>query len=287
MNFVRGSIAIFKISMYKWLGDIRIVVIFIMTAVYVYYCTGGVLYFSKMIGVKVTQWVFPALFTDYIISMGVSKVIILIGVIFLFCDAPFVDELYPSVVLRSGYKAWCMGQILYISVASFIYALFILLLTVIRFIPYIQFSNEWGKVISTLAFTDAKDSYALEILFSNEVIKGYTPIKAELLTFILFWIVSVMIGLILFVFNTFKKFKSIGAVISLVLILVDPLIQFFDKRELIKLSPVNLISIENLKIKSMSSAPTITYAFIYIGLIITVLVTVALYSKDRVTECLK
>lgn len=287
MNFVRGSIAIFKISMYKWLGDIRIVVIFIMTAVYVYYCTGGVLYFSKMIGVKVTQWVFPALFTDYIISMGVPKVIILIGVIFLFCDAPFVDELYPSVVLRSGYKAWCMGQILYISVASFIYALFILLLTVIRFIPYIQFSNEWGKVISTLAFTDAKDSYALEILFSNEVIKGYTPIKAELLTFILFWIVSVMIGLILFVFNTFKKFKSIGAVISLVLILVDPLIQFFDKRELIKLSPVNLISIENLKIKSMSSAPTITYAFIYIGLIITVLVTVALYSKDRVTECLK
>lgn len=287
MNFVRGSIAIFKISMYKWLGDIRIVVIFIMTAVYVYYCTGGVLYFSKMIGVKVTQWVFPALFTDYIISMGVPKVIILIGVIFLFCDAPFVDELYPSVVLRSGYKAWCMGQILYISAASFIYALFILLLTVIRFIPYIQFSNEWGKVISTLAFTDAKDSYALEILFSNEVIKGYTPIKAELLTFILFWIVSVMIGLILFVFNTFKKFKSIGAVISLVLILVDPLIQFFDKRELIKLSPVNLISIENLKIKSMSSAPTITYAFIYIGLIITVLVTVALYSKDRVTECLK
>ncbi len=64
---------------------------------------------------------FIIMFSDfYILSFSI------LGIMILFCDAPFINAGTSFLLIRSSRKNWVVGQIIYIFIASLIYYLFYL-----------------------------------------------------------------------------------------------------------------------------------------------------------------
>ena len=110
----------------KWGGNRRILMCIAMTTLLVYSYTKDLSVLCNYMGQKMNPWIFPFLF-----AFRYMRIVFMIPVVFIFCDAPFVDTNQTYVMLRTKRNIWSMGQILYIIVSSFLYTLFHLLLTII------------------------------------------------------------------------------------------------------------------------------------------------------------
>ena len=77
------------------------------------------------------------------------------GVLLFYTDAPFYDSHQLFVVMRSGVSRWCLGQALYVIAVSVGYMCFLTAMSVVVLLPQITFSGEWGRVWTTLAYSDA------------------------------------------------------------------------------------------------------------------------------------
>ena len=100
----------------------RILMIFILTAIFVFSNFQGVLDFSRDVGIPVRPWAFPHITSDYI-----CQLVIMAGAVALFCDAPFNSDIQKYILPRAGHLPWVAGHCMYIIVLSFLYVLMILL----------------------------------------------------------------------------------------------------------------------------------------------------------------
>ena len=183
-------------NMRKWMMNPRIYLVFIMVALYLHSIVSPIVEFCEYSGYRITPFLFP-----YIMSHSFSVMIIMFGVVLLFCDAPFIELDQPYIILRSGRKIWLCGQLVYIIIASFIYIFFILLVSIIIFSSYLEWDITWGKVIGTFAQTSVGAQHGIAIPFSFYIYNGYSPISAMLTTFFNSWLVSTILGSLMFALN--------------------------------------------------------------------------------------
>jgi len=111
---------------------------------------GSVRNFSYWVNVPVAPWIYPFLTADWYLCMLEA-----LGAVMLFCDAPFMNEGTPYLFVRTGRTAWLGGQILYIIAAAAIYQLFFVAAGILLLSPHMIWTLDWGKVLGTLAQTDA------------------------------------------------------------------------------------------------------------------------------------
>ena len=79
----------------------RIGLIFILIAIFVFSNLQGVLDFSRDVGIPATPWAFPHIASDFI-----CQLVIMAGVVALFCDAPFNSEIQKYILPRAGHTAY-------------------------------------------------------------------------------------------------------------------------------------------------------------------------------------
>ena len=70
----------------------------------------------------------------------------MIPLVFIFCDAPFVDSNQMYVMLRTDRTTWGIGQVLYIFAGSFFYMLVLMMSTIVLNIGHIKWDNTWWNV---------------------------------------------------------------------------------------------------------------------------------------------
>lgn len=273
----------------QWKKDYKIMAVFLFVLILVFYYTRDIYSFSIKIGEPITPWLFPAIFSDYIVSMGLLKVLLYFGVIALFCNAPFVDRLYTAVILRSGRMSWSLGQVFYIFFTSLIYTFFIFISSIAVVLPRITFLTQWGKTIGTLAMTDAANQVPL-LMFPWKLIVNYEPLEAILIALLLVWLTCAMIGMILFCLNSLFN-RRIGISICCLLILMDPVIKWMDRGDLLRFSPVSWSSIENLATNNMSTMHSPLKAIVLLSSICILLAVIVIryhyrqpFEKNNVTE---
>jgi hypothetical protein len=185
--------------------------------------------------------------------------LIMLGIVLLFCDAPFIDAHQPYVIIRSGKRDWLLGQILYIMLASTLYFLFIALISVLMLMPNLTFSSQWGKILGTLALTDAGNQFEIGLPISYQLQLTYTPIAAMVWSFFMNWLVGTFLGLLMFVFNMHFK-REIGAVVATALVFLEYFCFEANGFLLFSLSPVSWASLDNLDTSHTSALPSLTYA---------------------------
>lgn len=83
-----------------------------------------------------------------------------------------------------------------IFIASAMLVLFIVLLTLLPFVNRIEWTVEWGKAIGIIALTDVASVYNIPFALYQRI-----PMSAMRLSLLLNWMMSSLIGLIMFVFN--------------------------------------------------------------------------------------
>lgn len=183
----------------KWLGSYRVLVIFLMEFLYFCVATEDVRQFlvqeNENIGISCYYFVLWC-------SSVYGRLIMMIGLILLFCNAPFTDEQQLFVMIRLGKWKWFLGQIMYIVLGSVVYFLIMVLFNIIRFLPYVGFSLEWGDILYAWNLHGPLKK-------AMEILDHYQPVEAMTLCFTICVLTGIFFGLFLLFINM-KKSGMLG-----------------------------------------------------------------------------
>lgn len=243
----------------------RIMMIFILIAIFVFSNLQGVLDFSIDVGVSVTPWAFSHITSDYI-----CQLVIMAGAVALFCDAPFKNDLTKYVLPRAGYTPWIVGHCMYIVALSLLYVCVVLLFSILPLLPNIQFDDGWGKIWGTLARTIMGSQYGIPFTVDDYVIGAYTPWQATLLSFLLSWSCCVWLGLVTYFFNTVSN-SYVGTFVAAGFVLMDITVANEWLPWFYKISPVTLAQLQALKGNQSLYRVTLEYALWFFGVTIVCL----------------
>lgn len=243
----------------------RILMIFILAAIFVFSNFQGVLDFSRDVGIPVRPWAFPHITSDYI-----CQLVIMAGAVALFCDAPFNSEIQKYILPRAGYTAWTAGQCMYIVVLSFLYILTILLFSILPLLPNMEFRNGWGKIWGTLARFTVVSQYGISFYVYDYVIGAYTPLQAMALSFLLSWVCCVWLGLVTYFLN-YVTGKYVGTFLSAGFVLMDITVANEWLPWFYRISPVTLAQLQALRGNNSLYQVDLDYALWFFGISITCL----------------
>lgn len=272
------SIRICIQNMRRWIGNSRVsvamVIVFLFTLIY----TKGLWEVSDVTGEKLSIYIFP-----FLMTYRYMKIIFLFPLLMIFCDAPFIDANQQFVMVRSGRKAWGIGQMLYIITASFIYALFMALSAIVVNIGHISFGTGWGKTLLLAGRTNILELLGRRydtVNVAPMIVKYYTPLQAMILSFLLLWMICIILGLIIYNLNIIFKSNVVGVSAAGLMILATALV---DGNPLETwFSPVSWCSLNNIDVAQMTSYPTFKYVFgMYIFMLVGLLVIGFFVSKSK------
>lgn len=228
------AMRIAAIRMRKELLSARVLCTYVVIAIYFWCLMEPVNEFAKDYACRVGPYGAVFIFS----SIG-SQVVLAIGAVFLFCNAPYRDSNYPYLVLRSGMRSWTLGNAIYIFQMAGIYVLFMILASVLPTAGNIEFTGSWGKVWTTLARTYVDDKYVILFEVSNGIRSNLQPAEALVLSGILEWLCFSLMGLIVYFGNSIDG-KATGTLMSAFFAFYDLIIYNMLGNRYYKISPVSL-----------------------------------------------
>jgi len=263
----KKSMAVAGVGLRKLPRNPRFYLLFGMMVLFVYDAVTPIREFSMQVGYRVTPWVFSAL-----MSSNFFRFVFPLGLVLLFCDAPFMDAGQPLLMVRAGKKNWCAGQLIYIAICTGVYFLAIFIIQCLVLMPYLTFQSSWGRVITTISATTGMSG---GLFFSRTLIEPFTGVTTTLLYFTALWLAGTMLGAVMFALNLRFK-RAIGAMVATAIILMQGFVMFIEQAA--KISPFSFIQ---PRFYTGGGYISIIYAVLFALLIIlTVLSMRTVLTKD-------
>jgi hypothetical protein len=143
-----------------WRRNPRIVITFLLAFVMCFLLSDKAVRFSKEY--KTTMQAVEA----FVWTFGDSNSILLVSLllVMLFADLPGLGAGVPYYLMRIDRKTWMLGQILYVTLATFLYMLFILTATSLICMNNSFIGNMWSKTAAILGYSGAGKAVALPAL---------------------------------------------------------------------------------------------------------------------------
>lgn len=230
----------------------------LLIGLYLYIMMQPVKEFAADVGYNVTPVGLVFLSCDSFVQM-----LMMAGAVVLLSGAPFEDDTYPYLIVRSGRTAWVLGNCLYIILIGGIYVLFLWFATVLATLPHVDLRMAWGKIWGTLAMTDAIDQY--EVMFNvQDGVRTYFGAGQALgLTLLLEWGCVCFIGACVYLGNRVSN-KPVGTWIGVGLTLFDITIYNLFPGYFMAYSPVSLAMLTHLMQSRWGL--TLQYAGLFYGI---------------------
>lgn len=232
----------------------RFYIILIISAVYLSDITAPICEYSRLKGEPVSLWLFPLLLNN----SGIVLVLFLLGVL-LFCDAPFLENAEPYIFIRSGRRQWICAQFLFVLLLSAIYIAHIILWSIIPVFFCAAHMPEWGKILYSLANTNAWQLVDLPTRISSFILNQYSPKCAFGVTATISFLVIVLIGSIMFCANL-TIHRSVGNILGSLLVLEQYFATNSSGHSLYFFSPVSWVNLEVIHIDGIAKTPSVSYA---------------------------
>ncbi|MCI8593538.1 MAG: hypothetical protein HFI88_14640 [Lachnospiraceae bacterium] len=226
-------IRVFLYQFERQAGSKKTVIAGIFLFLFLHRCLRPVAGFCLDAGRSVTPWVPPFLCSDYL-----CQIFFFAMGIFLLSAAADVGENQLYILHRAGPGPWEAGTLLYILFASFLFVLGIFALVFLNLVDVVSFDGSWGKIIGTLAQTDAAGAYAVPFSFPYTVL-SYTPGQAMILTLVLETCGVAWFGFFIYTVNSLTR-SRLGLAVSLLFLFLDVVIFNSFGREMYRFSPVSL-----------------------------------------------
>ena len=214
----------------------------------------------RMTGENISPYFFPFLLGDYIVATGLSKILILLIFIIIVCNVFCKQEEIYYYAIRTGYRAMVYGDILFIGILALGYCMYVYLCSILCFLPYVTIQGDWGRIIGTLAYTNAAGQYGYMFVIPTGIMEMYSAPNGVLLSFVLLFAGCFMLGLTVYMLNLFFQSKYYGIGISCFLILLSPIVSYSRIPGLYWFSPMSWISAENLYPVQNTQYPSVSYA---------------------------
>ena len=282
VSWFKKGLVIAKNQLYKTGKDSRLWISLILAVcILIQYLAPLNLYGVKF-HAGTTPFLLPVLYADGYISNGLLKVLLYLVIIAVFCDAPFLSGQTAYEAVRSGVSAWHLGKILYLWLMSFLYPLFLSLVSFLIVLPTVTVHDLWGSTLRGLAAFDGSVLYYTSSLMPPvKVILSIYPWSAHLLTFTASALSNVLLGHLIYFGNLFTGKSSIGTAAAVLMVMLDPIVEYWGSSGaffhwLYRISPVTWSSIEHWKI--VGSAEPLSPAFVFRGyLLLTALLEGAIF----------
>lgn len=187
---------ILRIVKYKWRAQLSMSRFYVALLLMIFFLDiyiAPVRYFCKAVGEKISPFLYPCLISNNSLLM-----LLLLCFLFLIADVPFLDQSMKYIMIRSGKKTWLKAQMIYLLTVSIFLMGFTCLSSILLCLPHLQIVNGWGRIIGTLAQTDAGIDFSVNINPSYEMMLDYAPMEAMLTTLIAGVLVVYMFCLVLF-----------------------------------------------------------------------------------------
>jgi hypothetical protein len=230
--------------------------------------------FAELMNLKSSPWLFP-----FLTGQNYSKIFIFIGILLLFCDAPFIDKSQPYLIIRSGRRKWCTGQIIYVFGATLFYFAFMLILSILLNINHLEYNSDWGKVIGTIGNGLALDFASRNVSINWTVINYFTPITAMFYSYLLLSLGGIFIGMILFFTNILTENKVFGFIIASFFVFLEFIGKLFPK--ILWISPISWVDLNNIDLDGISGKPNITYILVMFSILISALIIGSIIAVKR------
>jgi len=257
MGLFRSSVLVTAINFRRWGKDIRVYIVFLFIAVLIYCFLSPFTLYGIKSEQNCTVWMLPLLFQGGTISINQPKTLLHVGMLLLLCDAPFLSQITPYVVLRSQRNGWWIGECCYIIGTALIYTLFITGLSIIILLPVGIWGNDWGEMMKELAFgnqTSAGNQIAaahgFQIKLQGNSIRFLYPQGSELYTFFAVWCSFSFLGLLMYLISLIKRSVLPGMCTAGLFIFLDPLLTWLgtgSRSWLAIFSPVCWTSVDQLR----------------------------------------
>lgn len=271
-----------KYRFLKWKENRKLQVILILLGILLYQYTAGIRTMTKLTGVSISPFFLPFFFSDYLIAMGLVKIFILLALIVLFCNISSMNAEKYYFIIRTGKKDWIIGDVLYIGLSSLLYALLIFLASIVFFLPRVQMTSGWGKIIGTLAYTDASQQYGELFNIPSRVIEMYQPASAVGITLVLMVLGFFFLGLLIYTLNLITRTIIVGVCCAGALVFMCPLITNMGFPGPYWFSPMTWMSIGSMAPIQSERYPGVLYGILMYLLLSGILLFVLYCYRKKV-----
>lgn len=286
MDCFKRAFIMAKGNMIRWKKDVRIYMIVAIESVLIirYFATATV--YGVQNGLKITPCILPLLFVSD--AKSIAKILVYLGAVLLFCNAPFMEEDTPYFIVRSKRKAWWTGECMYIWMASFVYLVFIMIFPLLVLLPVVSFDQLWGSLL--VDFINNGNKIDLISLPEN-LIKIIYPSVAQGLTFLAAWISFVFLGHIIYTINLICNRNIPGIIVAVFFVVLDAVVNwigFGSANEWIYwFSPVNWSTMSIWNIPDGLQIIPMWYAFVMPTVLILILtIIIGIVSRKKQIDVL-
>lgn len=266
MKLCKAAVYVCQNHLRQWATNYRVWCVAVLLLVILHINTKELRDFVMVTDTKISPYLLPFFFTQ-----SYNRLLFLIPLVFLFCDAPFIDISQPYHVIRAGKRAWCAGQMLYIAVTSALYFLFLAVSSVVVNLPYISFETDWGFAVNTLCKTSAGADFGVKLFFPASIPQYFSPFQAMWFSFLLLTISGIFLGLLILCLNIYSESRAVGAIAACAFLLFDAVT--IEQNALRWFSPVSWNDIATVAIGDVTYLPGFTYIIIGYTLLISFLIT--------------
>lgn len=217
---------------------------------------------------------------SFIYSDALFISVIYISLLLIFSELPFKNTQQTFLLTRSGRRAWCVSQILYIIVISVFVTIVICLFTMLLLTGHLSFDDKWDKVIVSAVNNKLPKEYAVPGYVNPEAVVLFSPHRAIAWSLLCGTFCSITFGLIIFSANLASG-TNLGNPLGSVLIAVYWLFLYTDKYFLIWFSPLEWASIDTINWKHNSQMPTPEFALITLSVICIISAIIILFRSRK------
>lgn len=153
------------------------------------------------------------------------------GIIYVNSDVPFMQHVNMYHAIRVGRKRWALGQIGGIFIRSIVLTVLAVICTILPLMPDIEWSNEWGKLLSTAAMTEVLTQFDSSVVIYYEIFSEFTPLQLMGVEILLCIFICTFIGVLMFLLSLFlNKITAVAGSLALAIALfpvlnIHPLIR--------------------------------------------------------------
>lgn len=295
MAICKSMCSVMRMNFYRWRYDRRIWIIFLFMGLVIIQELKGYTEYGLDSGEQCTGFLLPVLYLSGSFGIGVMKTMLYLGCMLILCDAPFMYQSTPYVILRSRRDSWWMGECTYILLATLLYTIFVVVISTVTVLPIATFGDSWGGVLRDFAYGngemyagDLNKYYNIHLISPTDAMGYLYPVGAQMFTFFSVWASYFFLGLLQYLISLISKSKFLGFVSAAVLIFLDPIIYGISDnvylRWMLKLTPVTWVDVNNLYMwqEPVLSIPYI--AMMFGVLILFLLLLIRMVSKKVVIE---
>ncbi len=202
---IRQMFSVAAYNFRSWRRNPRIIITFALAFILCFLLSDKVVKFAKEY--KTTMQIVEAFVWTF--EDGNSVLLSSLLLILLFADMPFITTGTPLYLLRIDRKTWLAGQMLYITMTTGLYMVFILASTSLVCMSNSFIGNMWSATAAILGYSGAGNA----LLLPSEVktMEMSTPYECMATILLLMLFYSLLMAFIMLIFNISKGQRA-GAV---------------------------------------------------------------------------